>query len=160
MGLFEGLKDYEAVDLSKKKILVGEAVIQVGKVEKVESKKTEPPTEYLKFPATLINCSMPQKEGANVVAGNTFELFFEVSKDKKVKKLIDNLFTAGFSIDKSSEEAIMGGLQSLENKLIYAYFGQGKFTPEGETDEKVFQTYRFIPEKKMKDEWKTPEIPF
>ena len=160
MGLVDALAGHEAVDLSKKKILIGEAVIQVGKVEKVESKKTDPVTEYLKFPATLINVSMPQKEGSNVQAGNVFELFFAVDQDKKVKKLINNLFTAGITVDKTSEESIMAGLQGLENKLIYCYFGKGKFTPEGESEEKEYQTYRFLQEKKMKPEWMNPEVPF
>lgn len=160
MGLYDALKDHEPVDLSKKKILIGQAVIQVGKVMKVESKKTDPITNYLKFPCTIINVSMPQKEGANVLAGNTFELFFADTDEKKAKKLINNLFTAGFNVDKTSEESLMEGLQGLENKLILAHFSKGKFKPEDKDEEIEFQSYSFLPEKRMKEEWKTVEIPF
>jgi hypothetical protein len=158
MGLLEALKDHEPIDLSKKKILIGEAVIQIDKVGVVHSAKTE--KDYLTFKAVVINVPAGQKEGVNIVAGNRFELMMELEQDKKIQKLINNLFTAGYNVDKSSEESILNDLIALENKLVYAYFGKGKFKPEDKDEEIEFQTYRFLNAKKLTPENSAPQVPF
>lgn len=157
MGLKDVLQDYVPIDMEKKKILQGEGVIQVKSCGTIVSKKNE--KEYLTFKAEVINV-VKSKEEYSLVAGNIFDLIMEVDDEKKVKKLQNNLFTAGLALDVSSDEALSSSLQGLENKLIYGLFGKGKFTPEGETEVKEFQTYRFCSPKRLTPENSIPNIPF
>lgn len=157
MGILDALKDYQPIDLSKRKILQGEAVIQVQECKVKHSDKTS--KDYLSFKADVINV-VKEKEPNSLVAGNQFELFFDVDDERKLKKLQNNLFTAGFALDVSSEESLNASMAGLENKLIYAFFGKGKFKPEGEVEDIEFQTYKFSPQKKITPENSIPQIPF
>jgi len=160
MGLLEVLKDHEPIDLSKKKILQGEGVIQVKSCGIVTSKKPEnEEKEWLAFKAEVINV-VSSKEPNSLVAGNMFDIMIDTTADKKIKKLQNNLFTAGIPLDVSSKDALDASMAALENKLIYAYFSKGKFTPEGETEEKEFQNWKFLSAKKITPENSIPQVPF
>lgn len=160
MGLFDVLKEHEPIDLSKKKILQGEGVMQVKSCGIVTSKKPENEgKEWLAFKAEVIHV-VKEKELNTLVAGNQFEVMIDLTNDKKIKKLQNNLFTAGLALDVSSQEALDASLLALENKLIYAYFSKGKFTPEGETEEKEFQNWMFKPLKMITPENSLPQVPF
>ena len=156
MGLLDVLKDHVEVDVSKKRILEGECVLQVESAGVREGKEGK---RYVFLKANVINI-VKQKDGASpLFYGNRFEIFFDETQEKKLKKLSDNLFTAGLPLDKSSEEAAVASLAALENKLIYAYLSKGKFKPEDKDEEIEFQTYKFFPAKKLTPENSMPQIP-
>ena len=157
MGLYDVLKDHEPIDLSKKKILQGEAVLQIKSCGLVNSKKTG--KDYLTFKAEVINV-VKAKEENSIVPGNQFDVIMDLEQDKKIKKLQNNLFTAGLALDMASEEAMTASMLGLENKLVYGYFSKGKFKPDDKEEEIEFQNWKFLPASKLTPENSTPQVPF
>ena len=157
MGLLDVLKDHKDVDVSKKRILEGECVLQVESAGVRHSDKDGKDFVFLK--ANVINV-VKQKDESPLMYGNRLDIFFDITDEKKLKKLSNNLFTAGYPIDKTSEESAIASLAALENKLIYAYLSKGKFKPEDKDEEIEFQMYKFFPQKKLTPENSTPQVPF
>lgn len=121
MGIADSLKDYvpEKSTVGEKPLLKGVYKVSLFDVVYMEDKGYGE-SVYVQFKV--------MDDG--VISGDKtyskFPEFKEYYDQKKMKKLLDGLFSVGVDVDRSSDDALLANLQSLKGTTMYINAWKGK----------------------------------
>ena len=123
MSLVDVPKDYEPrVNPDRyQKPLVGDAVAEIDSIDEVEVKKGQSAGQRKTIlKATVIN-NDPSKgrEGSTIEPGDEVLRWYSNDREKDMKKLLDDLFTAGIAVDRTSEETVKESFDAAKGQKIY-----------------------------------------
>ena len=115
MSLDDVLKSHKPRENDAKPVLSGDFVAQIGKLQK---KTGQDGRNWIILEATVINV-VKVKEDNQAVEGDEVSKIYNEDEDKQVEKFLNDMFTAGIDLDKSSKEALYASFENAVNKLIY-----------------------------------------
>jgi hypothetical protein len=121
MGIADALKDYvpEKSTVGEKPTLKGVYKVFLFDVAYMEDKGY----------GESIYCQFKIADDGVIAGDKTYSKFPEFKEyynEKKMKKLLDGLFSVGIDVDKSSDEALLAALQSLKGTTMYINAWKGK----------------------------------
>lgn len=162
MGIADALKDYvpEKSTVGEKPVLKGVYKVSLYDVAYMEDKGYGE-SIYVQF----------KIDDDGVIAGDKtyskFPEFKEYYDQKKMKKLLDGLFSVGIDVDRSSDEALLAALQSLKGTTMYINAWRGKKqkkkddgTWEADPEGGSVQKFVFMTEKNAMAKAKKSDVPF
>ena len=164
MGITDALKDYvpEKSTVGEKPTLKGVYKVFLFDVAYMEDKGY----------GESIYCQFKIADDGVIAGDKTYSKFPEFKEyynEKKMKKLLDGLFSVGIDVDKSSDEALLANLQSLKGTTMYINAWKGKKQKKDEssatgwsTDEEggMVQKFAFMTEKNAVKKAKAEAAPF
>ncbi len=115
MSIEDVLKSYKPRENDAKPTASGDFVAQV---EKLLKRTGQDGRNWLILEASIINV-VKAKEDNQAVPGDEVSKIYNEDDDKQVEKFLNDMFTAGIDIDRSSKEAMYASFENAVNKLVY-----------------------------------------
>lgn len=115
MALDDVLKNYKPRENDTKPILSGDFVAVINRLQK---RTGQDGRNWIILEASIVNV-VKAKEDNQAVEGDEVSKIYNEDEDKQVERFLNDMFTAGIDLDKSSKEALYASFENALNKMIY-----------------------------------------